>query len=104
MIDEPKKLVSKNKMSEIVAEFALNEQAKTIVPETDMENVTRFTLKKYGITGNDFTESYKYYTATGDLEKILSNAQKIILTKDPAAKAYIENKLKETQNVPAFAK
>ena len=104
LIDEPKNLIPKDKMSEIIAEFAMNEQIGNINPQTDMENATRFTLKKYKIKGNDFSESYKYYTATGDLEKILNNAQEIILEKDPAAKMYIEKKLKETKNVPAFAR
>lgn len=104
LIDEPKNLIPKDKMSEIIAEFAMNEQIGNISPQTDMENATRFTLKKYKIKGNDFSESYKYYTATGDLEKILNNAQEIILEKDPAARMYIEKKLKETKNVPAFAR
>ena len=104
LIDEPKNLIPKDKMSEIIAEFAMNEQIGNINPQTDMENATRFTLKKYKIKGIDFSESYKYYTATGDLEKILNNAQEIILEKDPAAKMYIEKKLKETKNVPAFAR
>ena len=104
LIDEPKNLIPKDKMSEIIAEFAMNEQIGNINPQTDMENATRFTLKKYKITGIDFSENYKYYTATGDLEKILNNAQEIILEKDPAAKMYIEKKLKETKNVPAFAR
>ena len=104
LIDEPKNLIPKDKMSEIIAEFAMNEQIGNINPQTDMENATRFTLKKYKIKGIDFSESYKYYIATGDLEKILNNAQEIILEKDPAAKMYIEKKLKETKNVPAFAR
>ena len=104
LIDEPKNLIPKDKMSEIIAEFAMNEQIGNINPQTDMENATRFTLKKYKIKGIDFSESYKYYTSTGDLEKILNNAQEIILEKDPAAKMYIEKKLKETKNVPAFAR
>ena len=104
LIDEPKNLIPKEKMSEIIAEFAMNEQIGNINPQTDMENATRFTLKKYKIKGIDFSESYKYYIATGDLEKILNNAQEIILEKDPAAKMYIEKKLKETKNVPAFAR
>ena len=70
----------------------------------NLDNATRYTLKKYQIKGDDFVNSYKYYTATGDLEKILIDAQEIIINKDPAAKSYIEKKIKETKNVPAFAR
>ena len=104
LIDEPKNLISKDKMSELVAEFALNDQINTYIPGTDVENATRVALIKKKIAVTDFTESYKYYIASGDLEEILNDAQKIIIAKDPAAKDYIEKNLKENQNVPAFAR
>lgn len=104
LIDEPKNLVPKDKMSQVIADFAMNEQLSSVVPNTNLDNATRFTLKQYKIKGDDFVNSYKYYIATGDLEKILSNAQEIIINKDPAAKSYIEKKIKETKNVPAFAR
>ncbi|WP_234111268.1 MULTISPECIES: DUF4296 domain-containing protein [Chryseobacterium] len=104
LIDEPKNLIPKEQMSEIIAEFALNDQLRIIDPEANPENATRYTLKKYKITGNQFTESYKFYIATGKLEKILDHAQKIILEKHPEAKSYIDKKIKENPNVPAFAR
>lgn len=104
LIDAPKNLIPQDTMSEVIAEFALNDQLITINPNTDMDNATRFTLKKHKITGTDFSESYKYYTATGDLENILDNAQEIILNKDPAATDFIENKMKQTNNPPPFTK
>ena len=104
LIDEPKNLVPKDKMSQVIADFAMNEQLSSVVPNTNLDNATRFTLKQYKIKGDDFVNSYKFYIATGDLEKILNNAQEIIINKDPAAKSYIEKKIKETKNVPAFAR
>lgn len=105
LIDEPKNLIPKDKMAEIIAELTLNEELGILDPDkTNPENATRYTLKKFNIKGDDFSESYKYYIATEDLEKILDKAQKIILEKDPAAKKYIEKKLKEKPNLPAFAR
>lgn len=104
LIDAPKNLIPKDKMAELVADFALHEQLVINTPNNDLENSTRFDLKKHQVKGADFVESYKYYLATGELEKILSNAQQIILEKDPAAKDFIEKKLKENKNVPSFAR
>ena len=104
LIDPPKNLIPKDEMSEIIAEFALNDQFNSFLPQSDLENATRFVLKNKKIKATDFTESYKYYIASGDLEQILNDAQKIIIAKDPAAKDYIEKNLKENQNVPAFAR
>lgn len=104
LIDEPKTLLPKNQMSELIAEFAMNEQVTSIVPTANIEDATRLTLEKNKIKANDFVESYKYYTATGDIEKILNNAQEIILKKDPTAKNYIDSKIKENQKSPAFAR
>lgn len=104
LIDPPKTLVAKDTMSELLAEFALNEQLGNVVDNNNLDNATRYALQQKKIKGNDFVESYKYYVATGDIEKILNKAQKIILDKDPAAKEYIEKKIKENQNTPAFAR
>ena len=90
--------------SELIAEFAMNDQINNFIPNTNIENATRYALKKQNIKAADFIESYKFYIATGELEKILNNAQEIVLAKDPAAKDYIEKKLKENKNVPAFAR
>ncbi len=92
LIDKPKNLVPEDEMSELIAEFAINEQTIPIAPNTDLESSTRFLLKQKKISATDFSESYKYYTSTGELEKILSNSQKIILNKDASAKEYIEKK------------
>lgn len=104
LIGEPKNLISKDKMSELVAEFALNDQINTYIPGTDVENATRVALIKKKIAVKDFTESYKYYTATGDLEDILNDAQEIILKKDPTTEKYIQKKIKENAAQSAVEK
>lgn len=104
LIDQPKNLIPKDTMAELLAEFALNEQLGLVVDNVNLDNATRFVLQQKKIKGNDFVESYKYYTATGDIEKIMNQAQKIILNKDPAAKEYIQKKIKENKNLPPFAR
>lgn len=104
LIDEPKNLVPKDKMAELVAQFAMNDQLLSINATINLEDATRITLQQNKISAREFIDSYKYYTATGDLEKILSNAQEIVLNKDPNAKKYIEKKLNETKGRPAFAR
>lgn len=98
LINKPKNLLPKDKITELVVEFALNEQVNNFIPGTDMENATRLVLKKNKIKAQDFNDSYKYYAATGDLEKILNDAQEIILEKDPKAKKFIEKNLQNDQN------
>lgn len=104
LINKPKNLVSKEKMSEVLADFAMNEQLTVVDQGLNLDNATRYTLQQKKIKGNDFVESYKYYTASGEIEQILNDAQEIIINKDPAAKIYIEKKLKDNKNVPAFAR
>lgn len=104
LINKPKNLVEKDTMAEILAEFAMNEQLTVVEQNINLDNATRYTLQQHKIKGNDFVESYKYYTASGEIEKILNDAQDLVINKDPAAKIYIEKKLKENKNLPAFAR
>ena len=46
LIDKPKNLVPEDEMSELIAEFAINEQTIPIAPNTDLESSTRFLLKQ----------------------------------------------------------
>ena len=103
LINKPKNLIEKDTMSEVLADFALSEQLSTVVENNNLDNDTRYILQQKKIKGEDFVESYKYYTATGEIEKIIENAQDIILNKDPKSKIYIEKKLKENINPPAFS-
>ena len=52
-----------------------------------------------------FTDSYKYYMTDPDtMKEILDEAQKIIVSKDPNAEAFINKKLKENSGIPAQAR
>lgn len=104
-IEKPKDILSEEKMSEIIADFAINEQSYTIGGNINTENATRFILKKYNIKGQLFTDSYKYYMTDPDtMKEILDKAQKIIVSKDPNAEAFINKKLKENSGIPAQAR
>ena len=104
-IEKPKDILSQGKMSEIIADFAINEQSYTIGGNINTENATRFILKKYNIKGQQFTDSYKYYMTDPDtMKEILDEAQKIIVSKDPNAEAFINRKLKENSGIPAQAR
>ena len=104
-IEKPKDILSQEKMSEIIADFAINEQSYTIGGNINTENATRFILKKYNIKGQLFTDSYKYYMTDPDtMKEILDEAQKIIVSKDPNAEAFINKKLKENSVIPAQAR
>lgn len=104
-IEKPKDILSEEKMSEIIADFAINEQSYTIGGNINTENATRFILKKYNIKGQQFTDSYKYYMTDPDtMKEILEEAQKIIVSKDSNAEAFINKKLKENSGIPAQAR
>ena len=103
LIDKPKNLISKDTMADVLAEFAMNEQMTLVVENINLDNATRYTLQQKKIYGNDFVESYKYYTASGEIKEIIDRAQDLVINQDPKAKIYIEKKLKENKNVPAFA-
>lgn len=105
MVDKPKNLLSKEQMSEIIADFAIYDQSYTVKPDTNMDLVTRFVLKKNKTNANIYRESYKYYLAKpNQLDQILEDAKEIIVNKDPKMEEYIKKKKKENPNLPAFVK
>ena len=104
-IKKPDNLLPEDQMSELIADFAINEQGYTINPTLDGENATRYILKKYNIKGSLFTESYQYYMSKPEtLKSILEDAQDIIKNKDPKAADYIEKKLKQNPEMPPQAR
>lgn len=104
-IEKPKDILDEEKMSEIIADFAINEQQFTIGTNINSENATRFILKKYKINGQLFTDSYQYYmTKPETMKEILDEAQKIIKAKDPKAEAFINKKLKDNPGIPTQAR
>ena len=104
-IEKPKDLLPEDQMSEIIADFAINEQQYAIGTNINSENATRFILKKYKIKGELFTKSYEYYMTKPDvIKEILDDAQKIIVAKDPKAEAFINKKLKDNPGIPPQAR
>ncbi len=105
-IEKPKDILPEDKMSAIIADFAINEQSYSIGTTINTQNATRFILKKYNVTGKLFTDSYKYYmTKPETMKDILNDAQKIVLSKDPKAEGFINKKMKENSgDYPTQAK
>ncbi len=105
IVDKPKNLLSKDEMSEVIADFAIYEQAYTVNPTSNLEITSRYVLKKHKITAKDYRDSYKYYISRpNQLDKILKNAKEIILDKDPKLEGYMEKLEKKNPNLPSFVK
>lgn len=104
VVEKPANLLSKSQMAEILAEMALNDQASMVDPSGNIEAGTRFILQQRKIKAQDFTDSYQYYAISGKIEPILEEAQDLVMEKDPGAEDYIKKKLKESPEVPAFAR
>ncbi|EJL73288.1 DUF4296 domain-containing protein [Chryseobacterium populi] len=103
-IDKPKNLIPGDKMSEILADLAINDQATFMYPNSNLEAGTRFVLKIHHVKSEDFVESFKYYVVKEKMNDIAEDAQKILLKKDPKADQYVKDKLKKNPNVPSFAR
>lgn len=98
-IDKPKNLVDKDKMSEIVADLAINDQVVFLYPKTNLESGTRFILKNHQVKTEDFIASYRYYIVKQKMKGIVEDAQKIIIEKDPKSEKTIKGdiRLKNTE-------
>lgn len=97
-VPKPAKLIEEEKMSQIIADFAIADQIKNVQPKTNLDAESLLILKKYGIKGDDFVNSYQYYISKPrTLESILDEAQNIVMKKKPDAQIYIEKKLKENK-------
>jgi len=103
-VDKPKNLLDKSTMSEIMADLAINDQVINTYQNKNLESGTRYILKTHNVKADDFTESYKYYVATGKMNKIVDKAQEILLEKDPKAKGFVEGKSKPNTNLPKLVR
>ncbi|UFH30791.1 DUF4296 domain-containing protein [Chryseobacterium sp. C-71] len=103
-VDKPKNLLDKSTMSEIMADLAINDQVTNTFQGKNLESGTRFILKTHNVKADDFVESYKYYVAIGKMNKIVDNAQVILLEKDPKAKGFVEKKSKPDTNLPKLVR
>ena len=105
IVDKNKNLLSKDEMSEVIADFAIYEQAYTVNPTSNLEITSRYVLKKHKITAKDYRDSYKYYISRpNQLNKNKKNAKEIILDKDPKLEGYMEKLEKKNPNLPSFVK
>jgi len=98
-IDKPKNLIDKDKMSEIIADLAINDQVTYLYPGTNLESGTRFILKNHQVKTEDFVASYRYYIVKQKMTGIVEDAQNIILEKDPKSEKTIkgETRLKDIE-------
>lgn len=103
-VDKPKNLVPKDKMSEVIADLAINDQATFMFPSTNLESGTRFVLKTHNVKPNDFVASFKYYVVEQKMSEIADEAQKILLKRDPKADQYVKDKIKKNVNLPVLSK
>jgi hypothetical protein len=94
-IDKPKNLIDKDKMAEIIADLAINDQAIFIYPDKNMEAGTRAVLKSHKVKPDDFVDSFKYYVIKEEMDGITNDAQEILLKKDPKADKYVKERLKQ---------
>ncbi|REC80586.1 DUF4296 domain-containing protein [Chryseobacterium elymi] len=101
-IDKPKNLIEPEKMAEILADLAITDQAVIIYQNKNLEEGTRFVLKTHQVKAENFVESFKYYVAKDKMKDIAEDAQKIVLKKDPKADKYIQDKLKNSGNIPVL--
>lgn len=82
--EQPKNLLTKTQMAEIIVDLAIYDQSHNINPKSDLEITTRFVLEKHKTTTTAFRESYAYYLYNPDnMDEIYDEAKKIIQDKDP---------------------
>ncbi|MCY0975908.1 DUF4296 domain-containing protein [Chryseobacterium wangxinyae] len=103
-VDKPKNLLDKSKMSEIMADLAINDQVTNTYLGKNLESGTRYILKSHNVKADDFVESYKYYVVTGKMNKIVDDAQEILLEKDPKARDFVKSKSEPAKEVPKIVR
>lgn len=99
IIEKPVNVLDKQQMAEAIAELAINDQLSVVVSSYNPDVQTRYTFQHLKIDVKNFNESYKYYVAKNEIEKIYEEAQQIILNKDPKAKDFISRKIKEQEDI-----
>lgn len=103
--NKPKNLLPKEQMSGIIADLAIYDQAYSVTDKVDMEQASRYVLKKHKTDAQTYRESYTYYfSQPSEMTEILEDAKEIIREKDPKLEEYIQKKKKENPGLPDFAK
>ena len=85
-------------MAEIIAELALNDQARFMSNASSLESGTKYILEQHQIKGKDFINSYQYYIINDNIDGIYNDAQEIIMEKNPKSKDYILKNIKKEIN------
>ncbi len=96
-IDKPKNLIDQEVMAEVIADLVMNDQVNFMYQNRNMEAGTRFILKSHNVKPDDFVESFKYYVIKEEMADIATEAQQILLKKDPKADQYVKDKLKKAE-------
>lgn len=85
-------VLSKNEMAEIIADFAIYNQAYDVNPKANVDSAGIFVLKKHHINTKVFQQSMEYYVKKPKiLEEIYNEGQKILIKKNPKLKSLIPN-------------
>lgn len=97
LIEKPENLISKEKMTDVLIDLALNEQSNLANPKSNMELGTRYVLQKHHIKTKDFIASYQYYALNKDLENMLGDAQEKLKKRYPELQQKIEAQEQEKE-------
>ncbi len=81
-----------------MADLAINDQATFMYPNSNLEAGTRYVLKTHHVKSEDYIESFKYYVVKEKMNRIVEEAQEILLKKDPKAEKYVNDKMSKTGN------
>lgn len=102
--EEPKNLLSQEKMAQILADIAISDEAFRVNSDANIETGTRQVMHQHKVTATDFSESYKYYSITKEIEGILEDAQKIVRKKHPEAAKFIKQQQEKSAETSPFVK
>lgn len=102
--EEPKNLLSQEKMAQILADIAISDEAFRVNADANIETGTRQVMHQHKVTATDFSESYKYYSITKEIEGILEKAQTIVRKKHPEAAKFIKQEQEKSAETSPFIK
>lgn len=91
IMDKPKNLIPEDKMSQIIVDFILTNQAISIYPHlhntNDKKANTQYIFEKHKVKAEDFSTSQMYYVSKPEkMKKIYEKAQEIITKNYPEFK------------------
>lgn len=84
-------------MAQIIADYALYNQAIEINEKTNAAEINLYVLQKNKTKAKIFSDSFKYYLSKpSDIDDIYNQAQQVILALHKDLPKYIEKKEQET--------